>query len=487
MAGFTLPSYDQTKLSDPQYLLAQKVLADATNGAPAPGAFGAIAKTLQGALGGYMAQQSKAAGVQRDASAAQTVADAIDLGTGKPAETQTYGDGTTIDWNEQKANPDLMVKTMMANPDTASVGLDMMGRQMDTKQAAQAKLQEMMMKAYEPMTPYQRMKLGSENLSDAQGNIIPKYDQSAIARMGATGMPTTMPPGVGQPGMPAAQPQGGMPPQGGNLPASAFGGGLLPPPDGRAAPAMGSAPPGAPMPGVMPQTPAQPVPGGIGTAMPSSPKGQLAGQEQAAKNVANKAVPDTDAVAGLTNTLAMAAQLKDLNNTAPDGMFKGPATQKFAQAFGDSSLTPAQQQGNVAFTQFDKTAKTLAAEAVKPLFGSAQLSDADRNAAAEVASVMATGSRAQRAAAIETMIPILQRKRDLAAAEQQAGLEGRAFGPNDVAQIYAKNGIDYTTGQKLNAAPAAAQAAQPASEADYNKLPSGTRFTAPDGTQRVKP
>lgn len=497
MAGFNLPNYDQTKLSDPQYLLSQKIISDATSGTPVEGPFGAMARTLQGALGGYIAKKSKETGEARDASAARTLNDALDLGSGRPAETQTYGDGTTIDWNEQKPNQDLMVKTLMANPDTVGVGTDMMARRMDTKQAAEAKLQEMMMKAYEPMTPYQRAQLGSENLSDAQGNIIPKYNQDAIARMGATtppaGMSSSMPPAIQPPGVQTGMQQQNLPPMApnGNIPANAFGNGLLPPPSGMNGPAMGSAPPGAPMPAAMPRAAPQPLPTAMGTPMASSPKGDLAGQEQAAKNIADRAAPKAadDNVAKMTNAMALLDQADTYNQGRFDTGVKGAATQMVGNILGDSALSPEQAGKRDAQSNLAKTADAIKAELLKATVGGSQISNADVNFVGSAGSFNPQANQGETKANIQHLREIATRKRDIEAAEQQAALEGRAFGPNDVAKIYAQHGIDYATGKKLETPNPTALtiAAKPATEADYNKLPSGTPFTAPDGTQRIKP
>lgn len=271
------------------------------------------------------------------------------------------------------------------------------------------------------------------------------------------------------------------------------------------APAAGAAPTGLPAPQGVTQ-----APGGLsglpdGTLLPPpsgststmTPKAQVAGQEQLAKNIAAKASPEeaNDNVPKYTDALALIDQARQLNGQRFDTALKGNVSAAIAKYAGDDTLTPAQQGKSQAQLNLTNTADALKAAILKPTVGGNQISNADVNFVASAGAFDPQGSQGQVASQLDRLQTIGQRRRDIQALEQQAAQQGRAFGPADVQAYYATKGIDYDTGQPLQAAPGAPASAPAPSgrpvavaktKADYDKLPAGTRYRGPDGNERIK-
>lgn len=433
--------------NDPRLAMIAMFAKNGADTSPAKGGWGeAIARALTGAIAGHEEK-----GVEDEYSQAQTSRNSAL----KDALSQT--------------DPNKVVSTLAANPATADIAADYSAKLFDLNAANAAK-------GNEPVTPYQRAQLGGERITDAQGNVISKYNLGAVnqALQGISGVSPVAGATVGTiPGDAAPSP---MQPGGGQ-------GGILPPPAVLGGPAGANA-----------------------AINPATPKAVNAMQEAVGKNLADTAAPKAadDTVNSLTNTLAMIKDAQALNPQAYDGMIKGPATQLVGRVFGDNALDPAAQASRDAYSQMEQKTSAIAAEATKPLFGSAQLSDADRVAAAKAASVLPTASKAERAALFPQIAEIIERKRDLAALERDAAQQGRVVSPADIQGYYASKGIDYQTGAKIQqpAAPAGGeglgqpmqQQAQPAgaavkvnSPADALKLPKGTHFVDPNGVTRVVP
>jgi hypothetical protein len=133
--GYNDPSFDAD--SQRRQQLAQLMLRQSESG-PAIGATGALNKILSGAIAGYQmgmdGQEQQARGDARTA----TLADALRAGQGQAAETKSYGDGTTINWNERKGDPNQMAAILAGNKDTAGMGMQMQLGMMDEKRKNEA-------------------------------------------------------------------------------------------------------------------------------------------------------------------------------------------------------------------------------------------------------------------------------------------------------------------------------------------------------------
>lgn len=293
-------------------------------------------------------------------------------------------------------DPDQMIKLLAGNPETADMATDIQSKRLE-KQAEYAA------KANEPISKGDLALKAGERIMAADGTYVPKYDMSVVNRMLGT------PPAAG----------GGMP----GSPASEFS----------AAPGMAGGPAGAPA--------------GRDAALvePNSPKAVMATQSAAGQNMADTAVPKPgeNLVAKGMNSRKLIADAIKLNDIAYDGYVKGPATQMVGRVFGDSALSTEQRAARNAYTQQEQVLKALAAEAVKPLFGSAQLSDGDRIAAAQVASVLPTASREEKAVLLPQLDGIMQRKEEIQALEQAAAAQGQVFGPDQLRAYYASKGLEY--------------------------------------------
>lgn len=117
--------------------LAQLMLQQ-SNATPAVGWTGALNKILSGAIAGYQLNKDGEEQKARGDAKSDTLARALSAGHGQAAETKTYGDGTAINWNERKADPQAMAAILAGNRDTAPMGLQMQIGQMDEKRKNEA-------------------------------------------------------------------------------------------------------------------------------------------------------------------------------------------------------------------------------------------------------------------------------------------------------------------------------------------------------------
>lgn len=135
--GYSDPATDSDSRRRNQ--LAQLMLQQ-SNAAPAVGVTGALNKILSGAIAGWqLGKDSEEQTARVDAKNA-TMADALRAGQGQAAESKQYGDGTTINWNERKADPSAMAAILAGNRDTAPLGMQMQISQMDNAAKSQAEL-----------------------------------------------------------------------------------------------------------------------------------------------------------------------------------------------------------------------------------------------------------------------------------------------------------------------------------------------------------
>jgi hypothetical protein len=121
--------------SDPQMALRMQLARGLMQGQQAPAqSWGeGLANMGSRLVGGYMAGQVMNEGRERDEAKAVTLANALRAGQGQAAETKSYGDGTTINWDERKGDPNAMAAILAGNKDTAQIGMQMQIGQMDTK------------------------------------------------------------------------------------------------------------------------------------------------------------------------------------------------------------------------------------------------------------------------------------------------------------------------------------------------------------------
>jgi hypothetical protein len=159
--------------------LAQ-IMLQQSNAAPAVGWTGALNKILAGGIAGYQmgkdAEEQTARGHARNA----TLADAMRAGQGQAAETKTYGDGTTINWDERKSDPAMMASILASNPDTAGAGFQMQTNQIDAKAKGEAAAAAALL---EHNRAIERDRMKPIDISDGKQWFVPDLPGQAPAPM----------------------------------------------------------------------------------------------------------------------------------------------------------------------------------------------------------------------------------------------------------------------------------------------------------------
>lgn len=205
MAGFTTPATNSVVgalsgdlrskyLTDPRLALAQTALQAGSSAAPVQGGIGeGLARVFQGWAGGKELGDLENDYKGKEATRADTVANALSLGIDQPAETKKYDDGTTINWDARAGNQDAMIKALTANPDTQDMASTLQLQRMQGTTDLNAKLAELklanQLKGAEPITPYQKAQLGMEQrkLNAGLGGISYTMPDGTQIQIGGTG------------------------------------------------------------------------------------------------------------------------------------------------------------------------------------------------------------------------------------------------------------------------------------------------------------
>jgi hypothetical protein len=112
------PRTGQTDVRD---MLAQQLLSQGTQTGPVRHPLEGVARLAQSLSGALLARK---AGEQRKTEAGdrnRALAEALQLSTGKPAETVDFEGGQSIDFQPQPANPNLAISNLLGNPNTADL------------------------------------------------------------------------------------------------------------------------------------------------------------------------------------------------------------------------------------------------------------------------------------------------------------------------------------------------------------------------------
>lgn len=99
-------------LRDPQLAMSTDFITKGTDTSPVKSPWEGLARAVKAGIGGYMAGQLRQDYSDQAGKIAGERSNAIGLMTGKPAETQSYGDGTTINWNAQAPNMGAAMATL---------------------------------------------------------------------------------------------------------------------------------------------------------------------------------------------------------------------------------------------------------------------------------------------------------------------------------------------------------------------------------------
>lgn len=117
------PGLQQQMLLDPRYRLSANLINEGSSTAPVQSWTQGLGRLAQALAGTYIGNKLQDEMQQRGQNYASTIADALKFGQGTPASTQTYGDGTTINWNANAPNKSAMLQQLASNPDTAPMAM----------------------------------------------------------------------------------------------------------------------------------------------------------------------------------------------------------------------------------------------------------------------------------------------------------------------------------------------------------------------------
>lgn len=122
--------------------LAQMLMDQGATGSPVATPLEGLARlgtTLVGAWSDKQAADKfRADEGKREITTGNALAAAMREGMGTPARTESYNDGTTINWSERKGNPQQMAALLAGNPETADLGINMQFQNMAADRERQA-------------------------------------------------------------------------------------------------------------------------------------------------------------------------------------------------------------------------------------------------------------------------------------------------------------------------------------------------------------
>lgn len=489
MAGFNTPTVGFSGpvgtafAADPRQQMIQAIMANTANGAPQYGGpWAGLAKGLSGVLGAATEGKLKGEYADRQKAYQDTIAQAYGGApaaapipqpadpTGQLAQIMVGGAPQGPMPNGQpiaaQAGPvaqaaptapvdpqQAMIAKLMSNPDTMEQATALMQKRADQQ-----------LEATKPITPFERAQLGSEQVVDSQGNMVPKYQFGRNGSIDAQG--NAQPSPVAQ----AAMGSMGNPAQGG----------------------VSAAP----------------------TMAVSTPKAVNAGQEKTAQNLADVAAPQAgqDPVQTAADLMATIRQAQKDNEAAPGGAIIGPVNQIVGRITNDALLSPGQMQGRNAYTNLESAGQNIAAKAAKAQFPN-RVTNSDLKVAQAGMAFTPHMSQAERTTRLNNMADAGQRAYDMSAISKGAAMENAEVAPADVRAYYLSKGVDPDTFQptkaqplpanlqrwmgmgtgqpqsspQSNAQPQATQAPIKVSDAaGYAQVPKGSQYVAPDGHVRIK-
>lgn len=110
---------------DPRLAMAQALMRQGTDTSPIQSPWQGLSRMAQAGLGGYMMGKTNEDWTNRENNRALAMSNALKDMQGTPAETKAYGDGTTINWNAKAPDVNRGIAGLMANRDTADMGMNM--------------------------------------------------------------------------------------------------------------------------------------------------------------------------------------------------------------------------------------------------------------------------------------------------------------------------------------------------------------------------
>lgn len=182
MTDYINPQFQNILKNDPRYALAQSLLQQGL--APSDGkagGLGVLAQALSAGIGAYQTNKLSDEAKARQTSASTDLATALGQMNGKDAETKTYNDGTTINWDAQAPNMQAGIQTLGGNPDLADTATTLQLQQLKGKQDLATQLAKIQADAAAPLSTKDKAEFAykdREMTTDAFGNTIQKYPNS---------------------------------------------------------------------------------------------------------------------------------------------------------------------------------------------------------------------------------------------------------------------------------------------------------------------
>lgn len=129
---------------DPRFAYAQALAQAGAETSPIRSPLQGFGRMAQAGVAGLIQGKLESEYKNRDADYARSIANALQAGQGQPAETRTYpntpddnGNPTTINWGAVAPDQNRMTNILASNRDTAPMGLQMQMQQMASQQALQ--------------------------------------------------------------------------------------------------------------------------------------------------------------------------------------------------------------------------------------------------------------------------------------------------------------------------------------------------------------
>lgn len=116
---------------DPRAAYARALMEAGSSGAPVASTTHGLARAGQALVGAWLARDANQDWDNRENNRAMAIANALKDASGTPAETKSYSDGTTINWNAVKPDMNRAIAGLAANKDTADMAAQWQKNEMD--------------------------------------------------------------------------------------------------------------------------------------------------------------------------------------------------------------------------------------------------------------------------------------------------------------------------------------------------------------------
>lgn len=127
------------RMRDPRNAYARELIKAGVDTSPVYSPLQGLARVGTALVGGYEAKAIDKEWDDRESSRASAIANALRTASGTPEETKNYPDGTTIKWQANPPNMRGAIEQLAGNRDTAELGLQWQGREMQAQREREAR------------------------------------------------------------------------------------------------------------------------------------------------------------------------------------------------------------------------------------------------------------------------------------------------------------------------------------------------------------